>query len=640
MNILIVDDDPMILDTLHKYAVYRGDTAHAVSDGYLAMSDLKTKSFDLILTDIQMPGASGFDILEAAKVTHPHVPVIMITGYGDMGLAIRAVNEGAFAFLPKPILFSELDAKIEDASSFIKEKRSDQDKILLLQEAAIDQQLRLEQAQALSVSTLNNSPFPVCILDSENCIRMTNPAFLLQFSADTKIEGKTLMEAVTNLNFGLLSPDVLFETFYGTEHKLGMQVTLEEPSGQLKYFHVTGFAIDEVNLGHICGNQALVCLFMQDITARVLRDEELFERQWHLQEVSNFRELTNPLVSAADFPEQVLAYLADVVGHFNDALVEFEYLGQFYTAGNLATRPVAYLVRNLKIRGRQIGRITVFSDQPNRVSAQQTLMDDLIDILIRRIDVRELQMSVVQSERLQSLGEMSAGVAHELNQPLSGIRTFAEGLIYGLNHDWVLDKTELKDTLVDIVGQIDRATEIIDYMRTFSRRQNEDAQESFWVSEVVQNVLKLMQAEFTEHGLLLEVDIPNNLPECYGHPRQVERILLNLLSNARHALDKQMKCDMKDRLPDWKPTVRLGVKNVGERIQIIGCDKGGGIPEGVVNRIFEPFFTLKEVGVGTGLGLSISRTLAHSLNGDLWVDNHPGVGATFYLNFAIHLGEV
>lgn len=640
MKILIADDDVMVLETLRKYLVFRGDQVQAISDGTDAIAAIETDVFDLVVTDIQMPGATGFDVLQAVKATQPEIPVIIITGYGDMDLAIKAVNEGAFAFLPKPILFADLNAKIEEAFSSLQEKRSAQKDMLQLQETAADQQLRLAQAQALSVSILNNIPFPVCVIDSKCCIWMSNPAFRAYFSDGKNVDGDILQDVLHKINFENLLPQGVFETFHDVAHLAGIQVTWEEGVGQYRYFHVTGFATDEVELGQMQDSQTLVCLFIQEVTARVLRDEEMSERQWHLQEVSNFRELTNPLVSVANFPEQVVAHLADAVGHFNDALIEFEYMGQFYTAGNVVAPPVAYFVRNLKMGDKHIGRITLFADQPHRVSAQQLLMDDLIDILIRRVEAHELQMSIVQSERLQSLGEMSAGVAHELNQPLAGIRTFAEGVLYGLNNDWELDKTELKNTLIDIVGQVDRATEIIDYMRIFSRRQNEGVGEFFQVSDVAQNVLKLMHTQFKAHGQLLQVEIPNDLPTCYGRPRQVEQILLNLLSNARQALDTHMKRDPEDRMSNWKPQVCLGAKAVGQQIQIFVSDTGGGIPVGVVNRIFEPFFTLKEVGIGTGLGLSISRSLAQSLDGDLWVDNMPGEGATFYLSFAIQLGEV
>ena len=636
MKVLIADDDPMALETLRKYVAFRGDDVLAVSDGDAAVDALRTNIFDLVVTDIQMPTLSGFEVMDEVKVTQPDVPVIIITGFGDMDLAVKAVNEGAFAFLPKPILFADLNAKIEEAFAILQEKRSVKEEIVLLQETAAYQNLRLEQAQELSVSILNNIPFPVCVIDSESCIWMANPAFQSHFSDGSVVEGRKLPDAVPQLNFGTILPSDIFNTFRDPKHNLGMQLAFEENTEQLRYFHVTGFAIDEVNLGQNEGDRALVCLFMRDVTARVLREEEMSERQWHLREVSSFRELTNPLVSVADFPEQVVAHLADAVGHFNDALIEFEYLGQFYTAGNAINPRTAYLKRNLKIGDRRIGRITLFADEPQRVSAQHMLMDDLIDILIRRVEAHELQMGIVQSERLQSLGEMSAGIAHELNQPLSGIRTFSEGLLYGINNGWDLDSEELKSTLDDIVEQVDRATEIIDYMRTFARRQNESTPEDFLVTDVVQNVLKLMQAQFEVHGMTLSVDVSDDLPNCYGRPRQVEQVLLNLLVNARHALDDKMT---RGAVSNWKPTVDLVAKRLGDQIQILVRDSGDGIPAHIVNRIFEPFFTSKEVGKGTGLGLSISRNIAQSLEGTLWVDNQPGEGATFHFAFAIHLGE-
>lgn len=639
MHVLVADDDPLVLDTLRKYIEFRGDQTHIASDGDAALVALNTQAFDLVVTDIQMPGGSGFDVLETVKATQPDVPVIIITGYGDMDLAVKAVNEGAFAFLPKPILFSDLNAKIEDAFEVLHKRRSVQEEIVLLQETAADQELRLAHAQALSVSILNKVPFPVCVIDRENRIWMANPAFRKLFCAGDVIDGDVLHLAVPNLNFGDLMPEDIFDTFRDSENFLGKQLTFQEEAGQIQYFQATGFAINEVELINEFGGQALVCLFMQDMTVRVLRDEEMSERQWHLREVSNFRELTSPLVSVGNFPEQVIAHLADAVGHFNDALVEFEYLGQFYTAGNAVAPRTAYLVRKLRIGGRHIGRITLFSDCACRVSAQEMLMDDLVDILIRRVEAHELQMGIVQSERLQSLGEMSAGVAHELNQPLSGIRTFAEGLLYGLKNGWDLDRDELKETLSDIVEQVDRSTDIIDYMRTFSRRENDGALETFEVVDVVQNVLKLVKTQFKVHGLQLLIDIPDQLPKCYGRPRQIEQILLNLLANARQALDAYGQHDAADRLQNWVPEVHIGTLQIEDQMQVFVRDTGGGIPMEVVNRIFEPFYTSKEVGQGTGLGLSISRTIAQSLNGDLWVDNRPGDGTTFYLSFAIHLGE-
>lgn len=639
MTVLIADDDPMVLQTLEKYIAFRGDTAHVAANGYVALSDLGQHTFDLVVTDIQMPGASGFDVLKRVKETQPDVPVIIITGYGDMDLAIKAVNEGAFAFLPKPILFADLNEKIDEALENLQEKRSVQKEIVLLQETAAEQQLRLEQAQALSVSILSNIPFPVCVMDADHCIWMANPAFERQLGTGDLVEGLRLQEAVPELNFHDLSPQNIFERFHHPKNDMGMAVTYERSSEPIRHFEVTGFAIDEAELGGSHNNQALVCLFLQDVTARVLRDEEISERQWHLQEVSNFRELTNPLVSVADFPEQVVAHLADAVGHFNDALIEFEYLGQFYTAGNAPAPERAYLMRKLKIGDRHIGQITLFSDHARRISAQQILMDDLVDILIRRIETHELQMGIVQSERLQSLGEMSAGVAHELNQPLAGIRTFAEGLIYGLKNDWEMDQKELEGTLSDIVEQVDRATGIIDYMRTFVRRQNEVVFESFHVVDVVQNVLKLVRAQFKAHGITLRIAIPDDLPECFGRPRQIEQILLNLLANARHALTLHAGRKAENRVKNWMPEVDVIARCEDEHIVMLVKDTGGGVPESVVNRIFEPFFTSKEVGKGTGLGLSISRTIAQSLEGDLWINNRPGDGAEFCLSFAIYLGE-
>lgn len=122
MNVLIADDDLMVLETIRKYVDFRGDNAFTAPNGRIAIDMLKEQSVDLVITDIQMPEATGFDLLSAAKGRHPAVPVIIITGYADLGRATQAVNEGAFAFLSKPIMFSDLTSKMDEAFEHYKDK--------------------------------------------------------------------------------------------------------------------------------------------------------------------------------------------------------------------------------------------------------------------------------------------------------------------------------------------------------------------------------------------------------------------------------------------------------------------------------------------------------------------------------------
>ena len=252
---------------------------------------------------------------------------------------------------------------------------------------------------------------------------------------------------------------------------------------------------------------------------------------------------------------------------------------------------------------------------------------------------RELErqrVQAMQADRLRALGEMAAGIAHELNQPLNGIRTFAEGMMYGMKEGWEISEDELRETFSDIVTQVDRMTEIINHMRAFSRDSSEEDPVSFYTRTVVEDALKLVGAQLRVHGIQVHIDIPTDLPACKGWPHQIEQVLLNLISNARDAMDEwaaSIKLGDTASSPGWRPTLSIKVDcDAGKnRLRIAVSDTGGGISEDAQPRVFDPFFTTKEVGKGTGLGLSISQNIAERHGGALRLESQPGEGATFLI---------
>ena len=642
MNVLIADDDVMVLRTIRKYVEFRGDVAYTAENGNRAIMLLKRESIDLVITDIQMPEATGFDLLNAAKGRSPVVPVIIITGYANLDRATQAVNEGAFAFLSKPILYADLTAKMDEALETLQSQREVQRELETLQHITADQQVRLARAQALSVSILTNIPFPVCAIDCNRRIHVANPAFCEQLATGVlHPEGLLLERAAPGLSLFPFVLEDIFAVFRDPKNVTGFTLTFSGKEEGLQHFHVTGFALNEAELTSVEIDLPLTCLFMRDVTLRIRREEEIAERQWHMGKVSDFREMTHAWVTSVDFADKVVAFLAKAFGHYNNAQVQLIHKGQVYKAGKPVASEMPYLTRLLCTGDRESGRVAVFSQKPQQVHLQRVLMDDLVEILLHRIETHEFQMGIVQSERLRALGEMAAGVAHELNQPLTGIRTFAEGLLYGLKNNWDTDDEQLNETLSDIVEQVERASGIIDYMRIFARQPMGESLEPFAVADVINNALKLIRSQLKVHGIMLTLDIAPDLPLCQGRPRQIEQILLNLFANARHALDARIECEVSGRESNkqWKPKLDIVATAEEKNVQIAVSDTGGGIPEEIADRIFEPFFTSKEVGSGTGLGLSISRTIAQAHGGDLHMVNHLGIGATFYLRLESCVGE-
>ncbi len=244
-------------------------------------------------------------------------------------------------------------------------------------------------------------------------------------------------------------------------------------------------------------------------------------------------------------------------------------------------------------------------------------------------EIERRRARAFQADRLQALGEMAAGIAHELSQPLNGIRAFAEGAIQGFDRGWQTTPAESAEALQDIIGQVDRIAGIVDHMRVFARGADEARPEPYTLAGVVENALKLLGAQLRAHSIAVNTDIDATLPDLFGHGAQIEQVLVNLLTNARDALDTR-RTEATEAV-GWKPAVSLRVwADPPRRTAFLSvADNGSGMTRETEARVFDPFFTTKAEGRGTGLGLSISHTIVGRHHGRIEVDNQPGVGVTF-----------
>ncbi|MFT4652858.1 MAG: PAS domain S-box-containing protein [Patiriisocius sp.] len=223
---------------------------------------------------------------------------------------------------------------------------------------------------------------------------------------------------------------------------------------------------------------------------------------------------------------------------------------------------------------------------------------------------------IVQASKLAMLGEMATSVAHELNQPLNVIR-MAAGNIRRKISKGSADPEYLNYKLERIEGQTARAAAIIDHMRMFGREAKEKLS-PIDPRTVVTNALELMGEQLRLDGIEIVSELAKNCTFVLGHSIQMEQVVLNLLTNARDAM----------AVRDGEKRITLRVFENDKGIQIISEDNGGGIPNEVLPRIFDPFYTTKKVGNGTGLGLSVSYGIVHDMNGAIDAENIDG-GARF-----------
>jgi PAS domain S-box-containing protein len=264
-------------------------------------------------------------------------------------------------------------------------------------------------------------------------------------------------------------------------------------------------------------------------------------------------------------------------------------------------------------------------------------LEQIIEEKTRELDLKHVQL--IQSSKLATLGEMATGIAHELNQPLSGIRTRAQLLTRQLRQG-PLEPDQVSAKQEEVIALVDRISRIIEHMRIFAR-QDEQPFAPFDVRESIDGCLDLIGEQLRLHSIDVELDVPASLPRILGEPSQIEQVLLNLIANARDALDEKevrLRREADGRTPTFRKRLQLRVETGGE-LRLKLSDNGSGISPAARKRIFQPFFTTKPVGKGTGLGLSISYGIITNHKGRIDFENRVGGGTTFTIALPIHHEE-
>ena len=236
------------------------------------------------------------------------------------------------------------------------------------------------------------------------------------------------------------------------------------------------------------------------------------------------------------------------------------------------------------------------------------------------------QRQLEQTNKLATLGDMAAGIAHELNQPLNAIKHTVTNLMLQYQGDKSKAEKNALVKLEQINTQIDRASVITDRMRKSARLASEEQAEAD-IASVVSDTYLLVESSLSLESIEFRTEVEASMTPCKLHPIRLEQVLLNLISNARDAF----KSSQDRNGVDW--ILISARQKTAHSIELTVADSAGGIPDGHIQRIFDPFFTTKEVGKGTGLGLSISYSIIKDSGGKLSVKNSKD-GAVFTLTLA------
>jgi len=269
---------------------------------------------------------------------------------------------------------------------------------------------------------------------------------------------------------------------------------------------------------------------------------------------------------------------------------------------------------------------TAIRDAEGRVLFYEGTVEDLTVRRELEEEKLELEAQLRQAQRLESIGTLASGVAHEINNPLTGIINYAQ---------LIADRTDnapLREFARGIIDEGNRVAAIVKNLLSFSR-QSKESHSPARVADIVTASLSLVGAALRKDGIQIDVEVPDDLPSIKCRSQQIQQVLLNLLVNARDGLNARYPGYDEDKI------VRVSAQKVQHDgrtwIRVAVEDHGAGIPPSILGRVFDPFFTTKPRDQGTGLGLSISYGIVRDHHGTLTVESVPNQSTRFLVELPV-----
>ncbi len=260
-------------------------------------------------------------------------------------------------------------------------------------------------------------------------------------------------------------------------------------------------------------------------------------------------------------------------------------------------------------------------------------MKDEIDVLyenyadmLRRLgkayhDLNRLQQSVLQSEKLAAIGTLTAGVAHEINNPLAGMSIGLKRIHKEPgNISQVIEYTGLMQEALSRIEQV------VNDLLTFSRKDDE-ASEYMRISDLVRKTIKLARYRVKSENIVFRFEDHTDNVLLYVSPNRIEQVFLNVIINSIDSIMEKMS-----RQKSFTGQIDIAITNSNDSVQLVFADNGTGIPDHIIDKIFDPFFTTKSVGKGTGLGLSVSYEIISKHGGKIFAESEAGKGSRIIIH--------
>jgi PAS domain S-box-containing protein len=379
----------------------------------------------------------------------------------------------------------------------------------------------------------------------------------------------------------------------------------------------------------------------RDITEKIALEKELWKTKDQLE---NIVQSSVDAIVTTD-PKGKITFVnrafEEMVGRSREEIIGLP-IYQFYLDGISEARRIMSILRekgSLKNHETAALRVdgivpiltsaSLLRDEKGQIIGTLGVFKDLTEKKKLEGELQRTQAHLIQVGKMRALGDLVAGVAHELNNPLMAADTFLHVIREKLSPE---DENQRRLELIQKCHE--RIAKIINHLRDFSRQSEFDFR-PLNVTEPIENALMITGQQMINHGIRIVKEFQPDLPKIRGDANQLEQVFLNLISNARDAMEKA------DRKKELTITASLLRHNGWKDVEVVVKDTGNGIPPENLDKVFEPFFSTKEVGRGTGLGLSICYGIIEAHGGRIEVESRVNEGTTFRVLLPVlssHLG--
>jgi histidine kinase len=608
-TILIIEDELVTVELLKNYLQRSGyETLDAVSNSTDALQAIINMRPDLILMDITIKGE--IDGIELTKIinTQFDIPVIYLTGFADRETVARAKITESYGYIIKP--FNEIDivSNIE----------------IGLEKYKFNQKLKLsEERYRVLFDSITDAVF---IHDEKGVFVEVNQHAgahlgysreeLLKMSlADISVPGEKTLPSASILELRDKG-SIIYESKHLTRE--GALIPVEIHSSLINF-----------------KGMPVIISIVRDITERYQYIEKLNaandENKYLLNSIASILiglSIDDTItrwnrVAEETFGLQAAEVLGKKITGFNLNMEWQEiYLG--ITACISNTHPVA--LSDIKYTDKEGNEgllgitITPIKNDDDRITGILLYGRDITD---KRI----MEQQLLQTSKMATIGEIATGIAHELNQPLNIIKIASQYVLDSIKEKYYTEDF-LNERIAKIIKQVDRAANIITHLREFGRKSDYNFQK-ISPNQPVSVAFELLGEQLQMHSIEVMLDLDKDIPLILGDTQKLEQVFINMIINSKDAFE-----EMKMPLQERKVHVRSYFKKKEKTVFIEYGDNGPGIPKSIIDKIFQPFFTTKEVGKGTGLGLSISYGIIKSHQGTLDAVSNES-GAAFVIRLPI-----